>query len=157
MPTYPSRLHLEPFIEVHTDSRHRRRSYHRTIQSVQSYPNSVAVAFVSIFFSFSFQTLWISKLSSESSSTGQTMKSAQIQAPLTTTSANPSPAGQQGSDRSSDNGSEESHQSRGSNRSHGTGHTFGSYHEARIATPAQSEASSDQPRTNRRSYLTKFG
>src|SRR5882762_1734249 len=36
---------------------------------------------VSIFFSFTFRHFGISKLSSESSSTGQTMKSAQIQAP----------------------------------------------------------------------------
>src|SRR6267143_514546 len=81
MPTYPSRLHLEPFIEVIQTPNTIVTPNLRTIQSVQSYPNSVAVTFGFNLFFIYFQMLGISKLSSESSSTGQTIKSAQLQAP----------------------------------------------------------------------------
>jgi len=58
MPTYPSRLHLEPFIEVIQTPDETVAPNHRTIQSVQSYPNSVAVAFGFNLFFLYFQTLW---------------------------------------------------------------------------------------------------
>src|SRR6267378_2006657 len=130
MPTYPSRLRLEPFIEVIQTPDVNVAPNHRTIQSVQSYPNSVAVAFGFNLFFVYFQTLWDIQIilrvvlywtDYEVSSNPSSPPPAQI----------PPPAGQEESDRSSDNDSEESHQSRG------TGHTFGSYHEAWIATPAQ--------------------
>src|SRR6267378_2932104 len=146
MPTYPSRLCLEPFIEVIQTPDVNVAPNHRTIQSVQSYPNSVTVAFGFNLFFVYFQTLWEIQIilrvvlywtDYEGSSTPSSPSPPPAQIPP--------PAGQEESDRSSENGSEESHQSQGSERSHRTGHTFGSYHEARIATPAQSEASSDQP------------
>src|SRR5882762_10457865 len=146
MPTYPSRLRLEPFIEVIQTPDTDVAPNHRTIQSVQSYPNSVAVAFGFNLFFVYFQTLWDIQIilrvvlywtDYEVSSTPSSPSPPPAQIPP--------PAGQEESDRSSDNDSKESHQSQGSDRSQGTGHTFGSYHEARIATPAQSEASLDQP------------
>src|SRR6267143_1996243 len=116
MPTYPSRLRLEPFIEVIQTPNTTVAPNHRTIQSVQSYSNSVAVAFGFNLSFIYFQTLWDIQIILRvvlywtdyeviSTPSSPSPPPAQI----------PPPAGQEESDQSSDNGSEESHQSRGSN------------------------------------------